>query len=339
MEKKSSIFSALGQSQAQGPFHKGPDPATGSGVVRQESDAKIAALEAAIRALQAEVAALKQSVVRPPPPPPPSARPDIIQRVERSEAGLADIRAGLEACAAQTKSLETQVSRNEGDLLPRMVRCEAGLTGLKAVVESCQASANRLEAYIARNDVERVGLNVSEAIAEFETMRRKLSEYNDGFAAIEQECRKSLGEMRGHLKNVSEKLLADRFDDHLRQSLSRLSPKIAELEKMFHEGLADISSRLMSDEVLYGKILSESEHKLRKGLEPDISGIKGQLKVLGERITWLSDEQNIVNDRRLRALEAKASALDAIMARMDTLEGERTADAKGEGRPGNGKGR
>jgi hypothetical protein len=291
MEKRESIFSALNSPPPPVQSQKVPGPAPGPA-----NDARVAGLEAAVKVLQAEIVVLKQAASRPPAPPPPPPKPEpqpeLLSRLERQEAGIADIKAGL---------------------------------------ESCQTLAKRLETYISRNDLESVKFSVSETLAEFETIQRKLSGYTEEFSGIEQECRRSVGEMRGYVKNVSQKLVADRFDEYLKESVSRLSPRLAELEKTMHAGLADLSSRLMSDEVLYGKILAEAEGNLRKGLEPDMTAFRGQLKGLGEKIAWLVDEQNIVTERRVRALEARSSAFNAISARMDTLEKEQGARIKDEG--------
>lgn len=270
MEKKDSIFAGLNPSPAPpASVHKTSEPPPARG--RPENDAKVAALEVSIKALQTEIAALKQAVSRPPaPPPPPPAKtdPELLARIERSETGLIEIKKLLDS---------------------------------------------------SKEDVATVNFKIADTITALEAAHHRLSAYTEEFSGIEQECRKSLGEMQGYLKNVSQKLVAQRLDDHLKDSVTRLSGRLSDIEKAMYASLGDLSSRLMSDEVLYGKIFSEAEERMRKGLAPDIQAINGQLKGIGEKVTWLMDEYNIVMERKIRVLDAKYSAFDALSARVEML--------------------
>jgi hypothetical protein len=297
MEKKNSIFSALNPAPPPAQFPKAPEFPPASARTGPENDAKITGLQTAVKALQAEIAVLKEAASRPsaptppPPPPPPKPDPQFMSRLESSEAGLADLKANLAAYQALVKK--------------------------------------RLETPASKDEVESVSFSVAEALSQFEAARRSLSEYTEEFSGIEQECRKSLGEMRGHIRNISQKLVADRFDAHLKESVSRLDARLAELEKAMYAGLADLAGRLISNEALYGKILAAAEERLKKVLEPDLEAVNGRLRGMSEKITWLMDEHNIVMERRLRALEAKSSAFDAISVRLDTLSGDREVKGKG----------
>ena len=378
MENKDSIFAKLNPAPAPAQFQSTREP--GPAPARAENDARVAGLEAAVKALQSEIAALKQAASRPqpPPPPPPLSLPakhdkDLISRLERSESGVLELKnMFFEYQSQMEKHLEVIASKNEVS--------ENGVLGLKnmfleyqsqikkhleIIASKNEASENgvlefktmfseyrsqmkkHLEIITSKNEelaalrgmsaesltafetmmkhtvnaeVDAVKVMVSDKLAAFEAMRKRtVSEYTAEFSGIERECRKTLGEVKGYLENVSQKLVAERFDDYLKDSVSRLSGKVADVEKAMHTGLADLSSRLMSDEVLYGKIFVESEDRLRKGLEPDMQAVNGQLKSLREKLTWLTDEYSIVMERKMRALEVKYSAFDVISARMDTI--------------------
>ena len=233
----------------------------------------------------------------------------IASKNEGSENGLLEFKTMFSEYRSQMKKyLEIIASKNEELAAVKMMSSE----NLSAFETMMKRTVNE--------ELEGVKVMVSEKLAAFEAMRKRtVSEYTAEFSGIERECRKSLGEVRGYLENVAQKLVAERFDDYLKDSVARLSGKVADVEKAMHTGLADLSSRLMSDEVLYGKIFVESEDRLRKGLEPDMQAVNGQLKSLREKLTWLTEEYSIVMERKMRALEVKYSAFDVISARMDTI--------------------
>jgi hypothetical protein len=114
-------------------------------------------------------------------------------------------------------------------------------------------------------------------------------------------------------------LISERFDEFLKDSVSRLSSKLAEVETAMHAGMGDISSRMMTNEVLYRKMFTEAEDRLRKGIEPEIKAIDCSFKTLRDKVVWLTDEYDIVMKRKIRALEGRYAAYDAIITRMDTL--------------------
>jgi DNA-binding FrmR family transcriptional regulator len=288
MEKKNSIFAGLNPPPAPAPpapfqkFQPQEQPAIRPG---PETEAKVSGLEASVKALQAEVAALRQAASKPPPPPAPAQKPDpeTAARLARSEGGLEELKNSVETMRELVATLSKPPATKE--------------------------------------DLEKVGLNIDDTLASFEAMQRKLAGYAGEFGGIEQECRKSLGEMRGCLRNVTQKIMSERLDAHLKESVSRLADRIADVETAMHAGLGDLSSRLMSDKVLYEKIFAEAEERLRKVLEPDMEAVRGRLKNLSDRIVWLTDEYNIVIERKIRALEAKYSAFDAMAARLEAISG------------------
>ncbi|HAH32937.1 MAG TPA: hypothetical protein DCL44_11560 [Elusimicrobia bacterium] len=275
MEKKESLFAGLTPS---------PVSAPGSAQAKPESDARVAPLEVSVRALQAEIVALKQAAARPNPPAPPAS------------------------------------PQNDKELLSRLEKAENGFSELKTTLSELQSQMKERQAtLVSKEEIETVKVKLADTCGVFETIKRAVSEYTSEFSGIERECRKSLGEMQGYVKNMDQKLVAEKIDDHLKDSVSRLSSKMADVERAVHAGLSDLSSRLMTDEVFYRKIFSEAEERLRKGLEPDIQSINGQLKVLTSKVNWLMDEYSIVMERKMRALEAKYSAFDIISARMDNI--------------------
>jgi hypothetical protein len=279
MEKKDSIFAGLTPAPPPAQFRAPEQERVPRVQASPESEAKIAGLEAAVKTLKAEIAALNAAVTRPAPP----VKPD-------------------------------------KELLARLDRSEAGLLQLKTIVSECQFKVEEcLEKAVSKDDIAAVNFSVSDVVSSFEAMKRRLSDYAAEFSGVEHECRKYIGELRGYVKNIDQKLVAERFDEYLKNSVSRQSAKLAEVETAMHTGLADLSSRLMSDEVLYGKIFAESEERIKKGMEPDMQEVSGQVKNLREKVTWLMDEYNIVMERKMRALEAKYSAFDALAVRMDTI--------------------
>ena len=282
MENKSSIFAGLTPAPA-------PSFAPAPAQARPESDARVAGLEgsvktllASVKSLEVEIAVLKQAAARPQPPA-PVKKPDLesAARLERLEKSVAQF----------GPLLADQEARQQ------LVGPGGGLKEELGIVNS----------------------GVSNMLAVFESMKRSLSQYAAEFSGIERECRKSLGEMQGYIRNIDQKLVTERFDEYLKDSVSRLNGKLASVETAMHAGLSDLSSRLMTSEVLYGKIFTEAEDRLRKGLEPDIQAVNGRLKDLRSKVSWLTDEYSIVMERKMRVLEAKYSAFDAISARMDTI--------------------
>jgi len=275
MEKKESIFSGL---------NPAPSPAAAScpSLPRQENTARVAGLEASIKAMQAEIAALKRDASRPQPP--------------------------------------SQAKKADDDIAQRLARLEKYVTEIGAYITGQQGGPNQgAGGPASKGDLETVKSDISRAYAFFESVKRGLSQYTAEFSNIESECRKSLGEMQGYAKNIDAKLVAERFDDYLKDSVTRMNARLAELEKTMHTGLSDLSSRLMTDEVLYRKIFTDAEERLRKGLEPDLSATKAQLKFLSSKVTWLMEEYTIVMERKMRALEVKYSAFDILSARIDTV--------------------
>ena len=285
MENKNSIFARLTPAPAPAPsFAPAPaqTPAQAPAQARPEIDARVAGLEASVKAMEVEIAVLKQAAARPVPPAPVN-KPDL-----ESAARLARLEKSIEEFGPL---LADQAARQ------KLAGPDGGLKEELGIVNS----------------------GISETLAFFESMKRSLSQYASEFSGIERECRKSLGEMQGYIRNIDQKFVTERFDEYLKDSVLQLNGKLALVETEMHAGLSDLSSRLMTSEVLYGKIFTEAEDRLRKGLEPDIQAVNDRLKDLRSKVSWLTDEYSIVMERKMRVLEAKYSAFDAISARMDTI--------------------
>lgn len=198
---------------------------------------------------------------------------------------------------------------------PRVDGLQAAVKVLQAEIAFLKQAAARSQPAASKADIEAVKLNISDTLSSFEDIRRKLSGYAGEFSGIETECRKSLGEMRSCAKDIDVKLAAAGFGGHLKDLVSRLSAKVADIEKALHAGLSDLSNRLMTSR----KIFSEAEEKLHESLEPRILEADGRLKELASKVTWLTDEYSIVMERKMRALEVKYSAFEVISARMDAI--------------------
>ncbi len=399
MEKKNSIFAGLIPASA-------PSPAPAPAQAKPESDARVAGLEASVKALRAEINALKQAASRPLPPAPAKTTDAVEPRLERLEkavtelgfagqqarqklnieggvsnkeleivnAGVVNIltlfevmKRGISQYTAEFSGIERECRKSLGEMqgyvkdldqklgagksdeylkesLARMndklagveKAMHAGLSDLSSRLVAGEGLYGKLFAGAEDRlkkelepDIQAVNGRLNDLSAKMtlftdegvvmDRKMRGLSQYAAEFSDIERECRKSLGEIQGYVKNIDQKLVAERFDEYLKDSVSRLNGKLAGVEKAMHAGLSDLSSRLMTSEVLYGKIFSDAEDKLRKGLEPDMQEVNGRLKDLRAKVTWLTDEYSIVMERKMRVLEAKYSAFDVISARMDTI--------------------
>ena len=151
-------------------------------------------------------------------------------------------------------------------------------------------------------------------------MKSRLSLYSEEFSGVERGCRKALGEMQGYVKSAEQKPMAEKFDEYLKESVARLSDRLAEAETAMHAGLAELSGRLTANEILYKKIFTEAEERLRKSVEPELKSVDGQLKWLRENMIRLSDDYTVVAERKMRALEGKYAAFEAIARRMDAID-------------------
>ncbi|MBU2574142.1 MAG: hypothetical protein KKH28_08720 [Elusimicrobia bacterium] len=281
---------------------------------------------------------------------PLKADPELLRRLERAESVIEELRgelaaaedragtrAGAAASKDELKNLDLRMTdlssafgglkrtlASEEELAASLAeRSESSLTELKTAFYTQQSQVKKsLEALTPRRDIEALRVSVSGALFEFEELKRQAAEYSEEFSRIEHECRKALGEMQGYARSAKEQPLTGRFDEHLKNSVSRLNAKLAEVETSMHAALAELSGRLNADRVLYAKIFTEAEDRIKKSVEPEMQAEKGQLKWLHDNVIWLMDEYKVVTERKIRALEGKCSVFEAISRRMDAISEE-----------------
>lgn len=249
----------------------------------------------------------------PPPPPPP---PDMEPQAPPPPA---------EAPAAAPKG---RASREE-ELAARLELAESSLAGLKAAFEGQRARfEGELDAVAQKDSVEALRVNLAAALTALDGMKLNFAQYADELAASRSECRKALGEAQGLARVAAQNQAGGQLDGFLRDSVDRLSARLAELETAMHAGLSELSARFTANEVLYGKMFSSAEERLKKGLEPQLKRVEGELRWLRENLLRLSDDYTVVAERKIRALEAKYSAFEAISRRMDAIDAALRMGAK-----------
>lgn len=283
----------------------------------------------------------------PPPPLPPMANVDLLRRLERAESVIEDLRrqaaaaeeeakerAAKAASKDELKNIDLRMSdlaaaydglgrafAREAELAARLELAEGALAEFKTQLPGQQLQLKtKLDVLAPKEEVDALRVNVSGAAAALEGLKQRFAQYAEEFSGVERECRKALGEMQGYVKSAQEKPLTEKFDDYLKESVARLSDKLAEVETAMHAGLAELSGKLLAGEVLYKKIFTEAEERLRKGVEPELKSMDGQLKWLRENMIRLSDDYTVVAERKMRALEGKYSAFEAIARRMDAID-------------------
>lgn len=283
----------------------------------------------------------------PPPPLPPMANADMLRWLERAESVIGDLRrqaaaaeeegrerAARAASRDELKNIDLRMSdltaaydglgrafAREGELAARLELAESALAEFKTQLPGQQLRLKtKLDVLAPKAEVDALRVSVSGAAAALEEMKKRFTQYAAEFSGVERECRKALGEMQGYVKSAQEKPLNEKFDDYLKESVARLSDKLAEVETAMHAGLAEMSGKLLAGEVLYKKIFTEAEERLRKSVEPELKSIDGQLKWLRENMIRLSDDYTVVAERKMRALEGKYSAFEAIARRMDAID-------------------
>ena len=283
----------------------------------------------------------------PPPPLPPMANADLLRRLERAESVIEDLRrqaaaaeeeakerAAKAASKDEVKNIDLRMSdlaaaydglgrafAREGELAARLELAENALAEFKTQLPGQQLQLKtKMDVLAPKEEVDALRVSVSGAAADLAGMKKLFTQYAEEFSGVERECRKALGEMQGYVKSAQEKPLEAKFDDFLKESVARLSDKLAGVETAMHAGLAEMSGKLLAGEVLYKKIFTEAEERLRKSVEPELKSIDGQLKWLRENMIRLSDDYTVVAERKMRALEAKYSAFEAIARRMDAID-------------------
>jgi hypothetical protein len=307
-------------------------------------DARVPSLEAALRDLRSDFDAYRARPL--PPAPPPKADSELVCRLERAESVLAGLRAelatvvnreearaGAAATKGEVKNLDLRMTdlnaafdglkrslSGEGEMAARLLLTESELAEVKTAFAAHRYSVRRsLEALVPKEEIEALRVGLAAALDGLADVKRSEAQYAGEFAEIESECRKALGEMQGYVEASKEKSPAARFDEHLKNSLGKMNGKLAEVETALHAGLTKLSSRLNGDRVLYDKMFAEAEERVRAGLAPELKAAEGETKWLRENVIWLMDEYKVVMERKIRALEGKYSAFEAISKRMDTI--------------------
>lgn len=283
----------------------------------------------------------------PPPPLPPRADVELLRRLERAEAVIEELRrraaaaeeseaarSGKTASKDELKNLDLRMTdlaasyeglgrafAREKELAARLEQAENALAEFRTALPGREASLKtKLDVLAPREEVDSLRVNVSGALGALEEMKTRFTQYAEEFSGVERECRKALGEMQGYVKSAAQQPLAAKFDDFLKESVARLSDKLAGVETAMHAGLAELSGRLTANEVLYQKMFTEAEDRLRKSVEPELKSMDGQLKWLRENVIRLSDDYTVVAERKMRALEGKYAAFETIARRMDAID-------------------
>jgi hypothetical protein len=283
----------------------------------------------------------------PPPPLPPRADAELLRRLERAEAVIEELRrqaaaaeeeartrAAKAASKDEIKNMELRMSdlatsfdglkrtfAREGGLAARLDQAESALAEIKTRQPGLEARLKTsLEALAPREELDALRVNLSAAAGALDEMKKRFAQYSEEFSGVERECHKALGEVRGYVKSAQEKPLTEKFDEYLKESVSKLGAKLAEVETSMHAGLAEMSGKLTAGEILYNKIFTEAEERLKKSVEPELKSVDGQLKWLRENMIRLSDDYTVVAARKMRVLEGKYAAFEAIARRMDAID-------------------
>ncbi len=286
----------------------------------------------------AQTNAAQRPIPAPPPLPPPSADAALRGRLERAETQLEELRgrldpaggpagAGLRDVGQRLAGLEASVEglkrtfASEGELAARLAQAESALASLRTAFDGQNRRLGlELDSRAGRDAVDGMRVELSAALSSIDEMKISLAQSTDELSSLGSECRRALGEAQGMLKAAEQNRGAALFDEHLREVVARLGARLSEMETAVHAGLAELSGRLKANEVLYQKMFSGAEERLAKSVEPQLKGIEGQLRWLRENLIRLSDDYAVVTERKIRALEAKYSAFEAISRRMDAID-------------------
>ncbi len=327
---------------AQPPQAPPPPPAP----VQRAPDAAAGAVREELAALRAEIEALKS---RPPVelPPPPQEGEDFSFRLGRAEGLLAELGrqlAGVEAASRsgfertvnkdEVKNLDIRLGdlaglleglrrtfAREGELAARLERAETSVAELKTALAGEQARLKSgLDELAPKEEVDSLRVGVAAAAAAAGEIKQRFAQFAEEFAAVERRCHKAVGEVQGLAKAAEQDKGAEQFGEYLKETVARLNEKLAAAETAMHAGLTELSGRLKANEVLYKKMFTEAEERLRKSVEPQLKSIDGQLGWLRENLLRLSDDYATVTERKMKALEAKYSAFEVIARRMDAID-------------------
>ncbi len=283
----------------------------------------------------------------PPMPPPPEPNAGLRRRLERVEGLIEELRGGLAAgeklaaersAAALTrdelKNAELRVTdlsasfdglkrtfAGGSELDARLAQAEAALASLKTSFEGQQRKLRvELETLAPKDAVNALRVNLAAALAALDEMKTGLAQYSGELSALGSECRKTLGEAQGLAKAAERARTAPQFVEFLKDASAAMSARLAGLEVAMHAGLSELSGRMNANEILYNKMFSTAEERLKKCLEPKFKDIEGQLRWLRENVLRLSDDYTVAAERRIRALEAKYSAFEVMARRMEAID-------------------
>lgn len=291
-----------------------------------------------------------QAAPLPPPPPPPQASPSeagLRARLERAEALIEELRGRLAAdekksdekiSAAATKddlknaelrmtdiaaALEDfkRTFASEGELAARLAQAESAMAGLKTSFEGQELKLKtELPALASRDAADELRVNLAAALNTLNEMKLAMAQYAGEVSSLGSECRRALGEAQGLSKAALNAQTAPQAVDFMREAAAAMNTRLSELEVSVHASISEFSSRLGAGEVLINKVLASAEERLRKSFEPKFKDIDGQLRWIRENLLRLSDDYSVVAERKIRALEAKYSAFEAIARRMDAID-------------------
>ncbi|MDA8132077.1 MAG: hypothetical protein M0011_11290 [Elusimicrobia bacterium] len=321
-------------------------PAAAPGRQPPVADPGIAAVRSELAALRGEVETLRN---RPLPelPPPPREGEDFSFRLGRAEGMLGEVGRQLAAVEAASRArLEKTASKDElknfdirlgdlsgmleglkrtfareGEMAARLELAESALTELRTALSGEQARLKSgLEEMAPKEDLDPLRVGVAGARAAAEEVRKSFAQFAEEFNAIEKQCHRAVGEVQGLAKAAEQDKGAEQFGEYLKEAVSRLNEKLAAAETVMHAGLTELSGRLKANEVLYKKMFTEAEERLRKSVEPQLKNMDGQLGWLRDNLLRLSDDYATVTERKIKALEAKYSAFEVIARRMDAID-------------------
>lgn len=283
----------------------------------------------------------------PPPPPAPAAEEAFRERLERAEEWIAALHKQLTDAAAgereraakavskdELKLAELKISdvaasvdglqrtfAREGELAARLEGVEGGLAELRTLLAGQQSRLKKeFDAMAPKDELGALRVSIFGALNAMEEMKKTFSQYAEEFSGVERECRKALGEAQGYAKAAAQGPAAPQFNEYLKDAVARLSAKLGEVETALHAGMAEVGGKMTANEVLYKKMFAAAEENLVKSVEPRLKDLDGQLRWLRENLLRVSDDFTVVTERKIRALEAKASAFDSIARRMDAID-------------------
>lgn len=121
-------------------------------------------------------------------------------------------------------------------------------------------------------------------------------------------------------KHAEAKLVAEGLNEYLRGLVAQLNTRLVEAENTMHISLSEMSARLTGSEAVYKTMFSDAENRLKESVGGELTALNSNMKKLRESVVWLADEYKIIMERKIRALEGKYSAFEAIARRMDTID-------------------